>query len=104
MGCGRNAYEKKQVDLASATSLFPIGQRNTRYVSLIVKTLPAGLTTAEVAWGNKPGFPVSEGECYAFDPEENGIFFTWSPNLPGQEALFILGVDDGDGSGIERTA
>lgn len=100
--CGKNAYVLKQVDLTTALTRLPIGERATKLVTLIVVRLPAALTTAVVSWGQKQGFPVAEGDSYSFAPEEDGIFFTWSPNLPGQEALFVMGVDDSGGAGIER--
>lgn len=100
---GKNAYIRVDVDLGTALTKFVLASQRVRCVSLNALSVPAGLTQCDVNWGTKAAIPIQDGDTWKFDPEEDGIFLTTSPALPGQIATFVIGVDAGcGGQGINR--
>lgn len=86
-------FLRRDVDLTNAQTNAPLIPPANAITSFWVAAMPAGLT-ASLKFGNKQDIPLANGLNITWDCEEEneGVFLTTTPALPGQTLTIIFGI------------
>lgn len=91
------SYTREDVDLTAAPPSGVVVAAPGRVVSAVYfPTIPGGLANVSVRYGSNPAFiPVVAGDFFDLecDEEDEGVFVTFSPPLPGSFLpVFVFGT------------